>query len=314
MKPEKLKILRDRADMFRRVREFFALRGVCEVDCPTMNRCASVDVHIDLIRAYGGNPPETHYLHSSPEYAMKRLIVEGMGDIYQLSHVFRDNEYSMRHNPEFMMAEWYRLNCPFSKMIEESVAFVRLFIGDLPHTVMSYDQAFKKYAGIDIKKITEKKLLNYLKEKGIDPYENIGEEGKDAYLNLIMGVVIEPQLGTNEIFVINHFPASQSMLSKTAMIDGAEVAERFEIFYKGYELANGYHELADAPEQRKRLAKANKTREELGKDTLPVDESFLRALEKGLPDCCGVAVGFDRLMMLRHCLDDIADVLPLSER
>jgi lysyl-tRNA synthetase class 2 len=314
MKPEKLKILRDRAEMFRKVREFFALRGVCEVDCPAMGKYASVDVHIDLIRAYGGSPPSTHYLHSSPEYAMKRLLVEGMGDIYQLSHVFRDNEYSMRHNPEFTMAEWYRLNFAFSKMIEETVAFVRLFIGELPHTIMSYEEVFKKYAGIDSRKITEKKLVLYLKEKGIDPYENIGEEGKDAYLNLIMGVVIEPQLGTNEIFVINHFPASQSMLSKTTMINGVDVAERFEVFYKGYELANGYHELADAVEQRKRLAKANKTREELSKDTLPIDERFLRALEKGLPDCCGVAVGFDRLLMLRHSLDDIADVLPLTER
>ena len=314
MKPEKLKILRDRAEMFRKVREFFFSRNVCEVDCPSMNRFASVDVHIDLIRAYGGNPPATHFLHSSPEYAMKRLLVEGMGDIYQLSHVFRDNEYSMRHNPEFSMVEWYRLNFSFSKMIEETLDFIRLFIGDMPQTIMSYDQVFKKYADIDYRKITEKKLLSYLKEKGIDPYENIGGEGKDAYLNLIMGVVIEPQLGDKELFVINHFPASQSMLSKTTMQDGVEVAERFEVFYKGYELANGYHELADPAEQRKRLVKANKKREELGKDTLPIDELFLSALEKGLPDCCGVAVGFDRLMMLRHHLDDIADVLPLSER
>jgi lysyl-tRNA synthetase class 2 len=314
MKPEKIKILRDRAEMFRKVRNFFSLRDVCEVDCPLMNRFASVDVHIDLIRAYTGNPPKTHYLHSSPEYAMKRLLVEGMGDIYQLSHVFRDNEYSMRHNPEFMMAEWYRLNYPFLKMIEETVDFVRLFIGEMPNTIMTYEEVFKKYAGIDYKKITEKKLRSYLQEKGINPYENIEEEGKDAYLNLIMGVVIEPQLGHDEIFVIYHFPASQSMLSKTTIHDGVEVAERFEVFYKGYELANGYHELANAGEQKKRLAKANKIREELGKDTLPIDESFLEALEKGLPDCCGVAVGFDRLMMLRHGLDDIADVLPLTER
>jgi lysyl-tRNA synthetase class 2 len=314
MKPEKLRILRDRAEMFRNVREFFFSKGICEVDCPLMNRFASVDIHIDLIRAYTGNPPETHYLHSSPEYAMKRLLVEGMGDIYQLSHVFRDNEYSMRHNPEFTMAEWYRLDYPFPKMIDETIDFIRLFIGDVPHTIMTYEDMFKKYAGIDYKKITEKKLCGYLKEKGINPYENIEEEGKDAYLNLIMGVVIEPQLGRDEIFVVYHFPASQSMLSKTTVNEGVEVAERFEVFYKGYELANGYHELTDAVEQRKRLARANKTRAELGKDTLPIDERFLGALEKGMPDSCGVAVGFDRLMMLRHDLDDIADVLPLTER
>ncbi len=314
MAPHKVKLLRDRADMLRTSREFFSERGVCEVDCPMMSRFASVDIHIDLVRAYAGTPPETHYLHSSPEYAMKRLLVDGMGDIYQLGHVFRDNEYSMRHSTEFTMAEWYRFGFTFSQMIEETVNYIRLFLGKLPVVEMSYEEVFKKYAGIDYRKDTEKKLLQFLRDKGVDPYQNIMEEGRDAYLNLILGVVIEPNLGLNEIFVMNYFPASQSMLSKTCVKDGAKVAERFEVFYKGYELANGYHELTNATEQRKRLIGANKHREKLGKDPLPIDELFLAALEKGLDDCCGVAVGFDRLMMLRHGVDDIAEILPLSEK
>ncbi len=313
MQPELIRILKDRAEMFAKARHFFSSRGVTEVDCPAMSAFASVDVHIDLIRAYGLSS-KTHYLHSSPEYGMKKLLAEGIGDIYQLSHVFRDNEYSMRHSPEFTMAEWYRLGFTFNAMIEETVEFIRLLIGDIPSTKITYREVFKKYAGIDYLKATEKELLLYLEERGIDPYQNIEEEGKDALLNIILGVVIQPQLGQKEICVLQYFPASQSALAQLKKRGDEEVAERFEIFYRGMELANGYHELADAEEQLARLIQSNNTRESLGKDTLPIDEPFIKALEKGLPECCGVSVGFDRLMMLRHQKDDISDVIPLSER
>lgn len=299
--------------MLAKAREFFHKRQVCEVDCPAMSKSASIDVHIDLIRCYGASS-NTHYLHSSPEYGMKKLLSEGMGDIYQLCHVFRDNEYSMRHNPEFTMAEWYRLNVSFTAIIEETVEFIQEFIGKVPVTTMTYREAFKKYAGIDYLSATEDDLLQYLKDNGIDPYQNIEEEGKDALLNIILGVVIEPQLGKNEICVLKYFPATQAALAKTKKKGKEEVSERFEVFYKGLELANGYHELTDSQEQYERLMITNSTRERLSKDTLPVDISFIKALEKGLPDCCGVSVGFDRLMMLRHNVDDIADVIPLAER
>lgn len=311
---EKITILKDRAEMLAKARAFFLERKIHEVDCPAMSSSASVDVHIDLIRAYG-NSSKTYYLHSSPEYGMKRLLAEGIGDIYQLAHVFRDNEYSMKHNPEFMMAEWYRVNLPFASMIEESIAFVRQFIGDLPYSKISYREAFKKYAGIDYLKASEDDLLHYLDERGINPYQNIEEEGKDALLNIILGVVIEPQLGKDEISVLQYFPVSQAALAQVKKRGEEEVAERFEIFYKGLELANGYHELTNAEEQLERLVITNNTRERLGKDTLPIDDAFIKALEeKGLPDCCGVSIGFDRLMMLRHQKDDIADVIPIPER
>lgn len=308
-----IRILKDRAGMFEKARHFFSSRKVLEVDCPAISPYASVDVHIDLIRAYGLSAT-TNYLHSSPEYGMKKLLAEGIGDIYQLSHVFRDNESSMRHSPEFTMAEWYRLGISFTSMIEETVDFIRLFIGEIPFSKMSYREVFKKYAGIDYVKATEEELLDYLEERGIDPYQNIEEEGKDALLNIILGVVIQPQLGQKEIFVLQYFPASQSALAQTKKKRDELVAERFEVFYKGLELANGYHELANAEEQLERLIQSNTIREKLGKDTLPIDEGFIKALEKGLPDCCGVAVGFDRLMMLRHQKEDIADVIPLPQR
>lgn len=310
---ERIDILKDRAFMFRKVRDFFAEREVLEVDCPIMSSFASIDVHIDLIRAYGSSS-KTHYLHASPEYSMKKLLAEGLGDIFQLSHVFRDNEYSMQHNPEFTMVEWYRVKMGFNTMIEETIEFIQEFLGDLKATNMTYREAFKRYAGIDYLKATEDELLQFLEERGIDPYQNVEEEGKDALLNIVLSVVIQPQLGKDEICVIKYFPASQAMLAQTRRKGEELVAERFEAFYKGIELANGYHELCNSEEQLERLVVTNATRERLGKDTLPIDETFIRALEKGLPDCCGVSVGFDRLMMLRHNKEDIADVISLSER
>lgn len=309
---DKIKILKDRAEMLNEARSFFHKRGVIEVDCPIMSHSASVDVHINLIRAYGTNSM-TRYLHPSPEYGMKRLISEGIGDIYQLSHVFRDNEVGMRHNPEFTLAEWYRMSISFEKMIDETIDFVRLFVGKIPSDSLTYREAFLKYTGLDYLTTSKKKLRNYLEEHGVDVYHNIDEEGKDGILNIIMGVVIQPKLGHDKIFALTHFPATQAALSKTRRHGDEEVSLRFEVFYKGLELANGYHELTEPDEQRKRLLEANSIREKLGRDSLPIDDNFIDALRRGLPDCCGVAVGFDRLMMLRHGRDDIAEVIPFAE-
>ncbi len=313
MNPDKIHILKDRAKMFVKARNFFTKRDILEVDCPILSKTASVDIHIDLIRAYGSSS-DTHYLHSSPEYGMKKLLAGGMKDIYQLSHVFRDNEYSMKHNPEFTMAEWYRVKIPFSVMIEETIEFIRSFIGNIPYSKLTYREAFKHYANIDYLHASVDDLLRYLEERGIDPYQNIEEEGKDALLNIILGVVIQPKMSVDEMCVLQYFPATQAALAQTRKKGEEEVSERFEIFYNGMELANGYHELTNSEEQLERLLITNSTRERLGKDTLPIDESFIKSLERGLPDCCGVAVGFDRLMMIRHKKDDIADVIPLVER
>lgn len=295
--------------MLAQARTFFAERDVIEVDCPILTTGASVDVHIDLIPAqYAGN--DTRYLHSSPEYGMKRLLAEGIGDIYQLSHVFRDGETSSKHNPEFMMAEWYRLGFSFENMIKETLDFVRLFLGPLPVHTLSYRDAFINYAGFDYLQATIPFLLQYLHEKKIYPYPGIENEGKDALLNIVLGAVIEPHLGKNELCALAYYPSSQAALAQIQWRNHEEVAERFEVYYEGLELANGYHELVNAKEQRTRFMEANQARLSLGKNQLPIDEAFLAALEKGLPDCCGVAVGFDRLMMLRQHTSQISDVIP----
>lgn len=303
----KMERLRDRSHLLTKSRLFFAERQVLEVDCPAITKAASIDAHIDLIAVC----QESHkrYLHSSPEYGMKRLLSEGSGDIYQLSHVFRDGEYSDKHNPEFMMAEWYRLNYTFEEMIHETAEFIRLFLGNIPLHIISYREAFQKYVRIDYLHASIPDLLHCLQAHEIIPYPGIEAEGKDALLNLILGTLIEPHLGQNELCALAYYPASQAALAKTHQRDEELVAERFEIYFKGLELANGYHELVDASEQRKRLIESNFHRQQLGKETLPLDEHFLKALKNGLPDCCGVAVGFDRLMMLRHS-QPISEVIP----
>jgi lysyl-tRNA synthetase class 2 len=307
----RLEILRDRAKMLSLARGFFASRGVLEVDCPLLTKYASIDAHIDLIPAhYLGQ--EIRYLHSSPEYGMKRLLVEGVGDCYQLAHVFRDGEYGRKHNPEFMMAEWYRLGFDFEPFIEETLDFIRLFLDDLPSTTLSYQEMFENYLGINPFETSEIELLTLIHAKNIPIYPSLVSEGKDALLNLLLGALIEPQLGKNELTILAYYPASQAALAKTTLLNSYPVSYRFEVYYQGVELANGYMELADPKEQRLRLEEANQHRLALGKKALPIDESFLAALELGLPSCCGVACGFDRLMMLRHKAPSLAHVLPFD--
>jgi elongation factor P--(R)-beta-lysine ligase len=306
----KIEILKDRAEMLAKARRFFLERNIVEVDCPLITAGASIDAHIDLIPVIHND--QMRYLHSSPEYGMKRLLSEGIGDIYQLAHVFRHGEISRKHNPEFMMAEWYRMGISFSQMIAETINFIRLFVGDLPSYTISYRQAFLQYADIDYIKCSIKDLLHFFKVNNIEAYPNIEEDGKDALLNIILATIIEPQLGKDSLCALAYYPSTQAALAQTQQRDDETVAERFEVYLNGVELANGYHELANAKEQRSRLLEANSFRQFLGKQLLPIDEFFLQALEKGIPDCCGVAVGFDRLMMLRHNSNEISQVIPFD--
>jgi len=288
-------LIERRARMLRTVRTFFEERAILEVDCPILSKSASVDTHIDLIPALYDRKQRC-YLHSSPEYGMKRLLADGSGDIYQLSHVFRDGECGRLHNPEFMLIEWYRIGFSFEEMIEETIALCQLFLGKLPFQTISYREAFLRYVGIDPFHAS----LETLQQLAF-----IKSEDRETLLHAILAEKIEPQL--QSLTALIHYPASQAALAKKRIIDGIQVAERFEIYYKGIELANGYHELQDPVEQRARFVSANQERKEWGKEELPLDEDFLSALEKGLPECSGVAVGFDRLLLLQaggHRLSD----------
>lgn len=296
--------------MLQKARAFFHDRDLLEVDCPALSHGAPIDLHIDVMKvALKGHT--TGYLHTSPEYGMKRLLSAGIGDIYQISHVFRDGEIGPLHNPEFTMAEWYRIGFSFSQMIEETLDFIRLFLGDLPAQTMSYRQTLQHFLGIDYLAATPADLLACAQQNNLELPSDASTWDKDTLLQLLVSFLIEPQLGNDHLFVLSHFPSSQAALSKTFILpDGEPIACRFEVYYRGIELANGYHELTDAAEQRRRFENANRARKEAGKDTLAIDEKFLEALESGIPDCCGVAVGFDRLMQLKHGLKEIAPVLP----
>lgn len=261
--------------MLAEARTFFAKRKVLEVDVPILSQRASVDAHIDLLQATCLG--KKAFLHSSPEYGMKRLLAEGIGDIYQISHVFRSDERGERHNPEFTMVEWYRCGLSFEEMIEESVGFIQLMLNsESDFEWLTYEEVFIRYLGF---------------------YPQTSDE-RDR----LFAFEVEPHLGAT---IICGYPPEQAALARVE--NG--LAKRFEIFCQGVELANGYHELIDPIEQKKRFEEANTHRVALGKTAYPIDYNFLEGLSS-LPDCCGVAVGFDRLMMLRHRVLSIEEILP----
>ena len=241
---------------------------------------------------------------------MKRLLAEGSGDIYQLSHVFRDGEIGRKHNPEFMMAEWYRVGLPFEELIEETLDFIRLFLSPLPAVKRTYRETFKAFTGLEGDLASPQEILAYFKQHHIPLYEELAVEAdhkKDELLTLLLSSEIEPKLGQDHLYVLSHYPSTQAALAKT-LSDGT--AERFEIYYQGVELCNGYHELCDADEQEARLHAANRERERLGKAPLPLDTHFLAALRKGSP----LAPASPSVSTASSCLGrkapSLADVIP----
>lgn len=302
----KIAILKDRAELLYQVRSFFKERGVLEVDCPAISQAAPIDAHIEVMTV------AERYLHTSPEYGMKRLLAAGIGDIYQMSHVFRLGEQGPRHNPEFTMIEWYRHALSFQELIGETLDLIRLFLGPLPSAQWRYRQALKHYAQIDYLSISTEELFETLCSLPIGLPKEADQWDKDTLLQLLTSCLVEPHLGCDELTVLTDFPASQAALSKTTWVDEEPIAYRFEVYYRGIELANGYQELTDPTEQARRFRETQQLRCQAGKDPLKIDVRFLEALEQGMPDCCGVAVGFDRLMLLRHQVENIAEILPLS--
>lgn len=302
-----LTILQDRAAMFKAVRFFFEKRNVLEVDTPMLSKSAPIDANIDILETEAFFD-QKGYLHSSPEYGMKKLLAKGLGDIFQLSHVYRQGEVSARHQIEFTMIEWYRKEFSFSRLLEETKQLIFLFLGKLPHEILHYETVLKKEFHINPLSLPLQKLSDFCNALGLDA----SSDDRDFYLSFLWDIA-EQSLGKHHLSFVTHFPASQAALSKTFEEKGNHYASRFECYYHGMELANGYHELTDAKEQSKRLVEQNNKRMSLNKKPLPIDESFLKALDSlSDQEYFGVAVGFDRLMMLRHNASHIAEILPLS--
>jgi lysyl-tRNA synthetase class 2 len=295
--------------MLAKVRAFFSHKDILEVDTPILSHAAPIDTHIEVMSIPFQNG-EKGFLHTSPEYAMKRLLAEGSGNIYQLSHVFRAEEAGRLHNPEFTMIEWYRIGVPFQFLIDETLELIRLFLGDIPVHIYTYSQAFQKFVGVDHKSASSSDLKKIAEKNNLPLTSDADAWDKDTFLHFLMAFLIEPQFaGLN---IIRDFPSTQAALAQVCQSGDEMVAERFEVYFNGIELANGFHELTDPVEQRRRFVQANSERKKLGKETLPLDENFLSALELGLPDSCGVAVGFDRLLMLQLKKESLKEILPFA--
>lgn len=288
----KLKI---RAKGLKTVRSFFEERGVVEVDTPILSSYAPIDPHIDLFEvSYSDN--RLAYLHSSPEYGMKKILAHGIGDIYQLGHVFRKGELGPLHLPEFTLIEWYRTQTTFESFLKDNLDLLFHFLGKQPWEILTYREAFETYLGVPWD-APQKDLLEQAKDLQIhDPSDLI---------NIIWGCKIEPKLGEKGVTIITDYPKNQAALAQTKMVNEEEVSERFEFYFQGVELGNGYHELTDPIEQENRLIRANQERISLGKQPLPIDTQLIDALKKGLPDCYGIALGFDRLLMFQMGLNQI---------
>lgn len=294
-----LQNLQARQQLYRSIRDFFYRRGVLEVETPLLNQAPVADPNITPIQADGNR-----WLHTSPEYAMKRLLCAGSGDIYQICKVFRQGEAGRRHNPEFSMLEWYRVGWSLPQLMQEVAELLQLALAErypeLPVRSYSYRQALQEFAGLDVLSCSDHDIATLGRQLANADLEL----DRDGWLDVIMSHQVEPALPRNTLVFVDNFPASQAALAKILpQTDGAAWAQRFEVFFNGMELANGYDELLDADIQRQRFAR------ELAGTGRPCDERLLAALEQGLPDCSGVALGLDRLLLHATGADNIRQVI-----
>ncbi|MGO1461382.1 MAG: EF-P lysine aminoacylase EpmA [Marinobacter sp.] len=300
--------LKSRAQQSNFVRGFFAQRDVLEVETPMLGRCGVTDPNLDGIPAQvSALGVEGGWLQTSPEYHMKRLLAAGSGAIYQIAKVFRNGERGRRHNPEFSMVEWYRTGFDDTALMAEVSDLVCGWLNCPRPQVTSYRQAMIDWAGIDPFVIPEEELHQACRQ-WLEP-EQLQDLSRNDCLDLLMSFAVEPNLGTRVPVFITQYPASQASLARISHVDGFDVAHRFELYIDGLELCNGYWELTCSDEQRARFDADNRLRNATGKPEMAVDEAFLAAIEHGLPDCAGVALGLDRLLMLKTGTRDIADVL-----
>lgn len=304
-------IMQARMQMYRQIRDFFDNRAVCEVETPILSPYGSTDVHIDSFTTQWAG--ENLYLHTSPEFAMKCLLSEGIGDCFQIAKVFRNESAGRNHRPEFTLLEWYRIGFNLQNLMDEVAELVQSLsprFAGLSVEQRTYSQVFQAI-GVDAHnddiatlKIKTQKLCGYL--------PNLDDK-RDEWLDFLLVTQIEKTLGQGRLTFLTHYPASMAALARHSIdADGNAVAERFELYYQGIELANGFDELTDATEQLARFHADNRERKALGKAEIPPDMSLIKALEQGMPACAGVAVGLDRLLMLALDADDLDSISPFG--
>ncbi|HDY81861.1 MAG: EF-P lysine aminoacylase GenX [Gammaproteobacteria bacterium] len=299
--------IRARAALLCKLRQFFAARGILEVETPLLCVSGVTDPAIEpLMVEQGVSLRQPRYLQTSPEYAMKRLLAAYGESVFQIGKAFRDGEVGARHNPEFTLLEWYRPGFGQHQLMDEVADLVRLCLGERPLHKRSYRQLFLDLLEIDPCTASIDQLQAVAREQ-LDPGSLSGD--RDLWLDLLMSHLIEPQLAVLGMCFVYDYPASQAALSCLVPADDVIVGQRFELYVDGMELANGYFELTDAAEQRQRFEQDNLRRREHGLSERPLDERLLAAMSHGLPSCSGVALGVDRLLMLVTGVSDIREVL-----
>jgi lysyl-tRNA synthetase class 2 len=307
-----LSMLVKRAELLQQIRAFFHARGVMEVETPIMSAAGNTDPQVSGFVTYydgPGHPLDGRmFLQTSPEFAMKRLLAAGSGAVYQLCKVFRNSETGRRHNPEFTMLEWYQPGYDHHALMGE---VEELLVEILPEQAeaaqrISYQQAFLEHAGFDPLAAAMPVIRDCARQHGLSDIVGLTDEDRDAWLDLLMAQVVIPKL-SGMVFIYD-YPASQASLARIKAED-PRVAERFECFIDGMELANGFHELTNAGEQRQRFLAENKKRAAAGLPVMPIDNRLVEALEYGMPACAGVALGIDRLLMLSVGAESISEVL-----
>lgn len=303
-------IARLRAGMLDRARRFFRSRGVLEVDTPVLSCAAVSDPHIESIAvSLSLERHRAYYLHTSPEYCMKRLLCAGYPDIFQISKVFRDNEAGRYHQPEFTLIEWYRLKFDLDGMISDTLEFIANILQDdglrAGALQLSYRDAFLQFADCD-PFTSDIATLSALAGADAALQAALGDD-RDAWLDLLLADKVVPQFAADKLTVLSHYPLSQAALARACPAN-PHTADRFEVFLGQHELANGYVELTDTDEQMRRFSHDQALRKTRGQAQRPLDHALLAAIEQGLPQCAGVAAGLDRLLMIHTGSDDIREV------
>ncbi len=312
-----LSALKQRAELLADIRAFFASRDVLEVETPILSSCGNTDPNIDSMRvsaaSAGTGSRHDMFLSTSPEYPMKRLLAAGSGSIYQIGKVFRRGEAGRLHNPEFTMLEWYRPGFDYHQLmteVSELLQHIRV-TASVDAEFFTYAEVFGHVTGLDPQRSDIKELGNYAAGRGVKLASTLTE--RDAWLDLIMGHFVGPTLGHESPVFVYDYPASQAALSRVRPGEATgepPLAERFELYINGVELANGYHELRDADEQHRRFLADLKLRSARGQEhDIPVDHRLIEALQHGLPACSGVAIGLDRLLMLKTGNSELSSVI-----
>lgn len=302
-----LDVIRQRARVYSQIRTFFNTRGCLEVDTPLLMPTTSTDINIASISVAGNN--RVQYLQTSPEYAMKRLLAAGSGSIFQICHAFRQGEAGRLHNPEFSLLEWYRCGYDYHTLMDEIELLVTtLSLSRCSFRRIGYRELFRQSLQLDIEAASLEELREQCSQRV--PGTDASGFDSDQCLDLLLAMAIAP--GLQGYLFVYDYPISQAALARANPNDSS-VAERFELFHNGIELANGFSELTDAGQQRARFEQDNQARRERGLPQLEIDERLLAALESGIEDCAGVALGLDRLLMILLDLDSIDQVLTFRD-